>query len=91
MWDKGYKKVQCESDCMHGDHLFGLIVDIRQMLQRDWDIHLAHVYREANACSDQLTKSGVTESSEFVVLQDPPAGILPFLSVDVVGTLFSRV
>lgn len=73
-------------------HIYGAIIaDIRHMMQWNWDIHLGHVHREANAYGDHLAKKGKSGSFVVVVMQDPLASILPFISADAVGTLFSRV
>lgn len=101
-WENGFRQVFCDCDCMKAIrlitlgveefHIYGAIIaEIRQMLHWNWNVQIAHVYREVNACAYQLAKDGVSSSYDLVVLQDPPTSLLPFIFADAVGTLFYRV
>ena len=42
------------------DRNYNLVMQIKDMLGRDWEVRLFHVYREANCVADWLTNFGLT-------------------------------
>ena len=69
-WDKRFRKVVLESDSrvvvgiINGDTVrvdrnYNLIMQIRGLLGREWEVKIFHVYREANYVADWLTNSGL--------------------------------
>lgn len=74
-----------------GSHLYGTVIaEISDWLQRDWNVSISHVLREANACANYLTNTGVVRNDKLRVLQKPLVGLLPLLREDFMGTLFLR-
>ncbi|CAL1407399.1 unnamed protein product [Linum trigynum] len=68
-WDKGYRKVHLNLDsstamsiirnCSDDDHRHGLLVQhVCNVLNRDWDVVISHVYREGNRAADYLASLG---------------------------------
>ncbi|EOY16798.1 Uncharacterized protein TCM_035679 [Theobroma cacao] len=64
-WDKGFRKVQVESDSLLAVQKIsnqslqpkqnaGLLKCIRELFQRSWDCTLTHIHREANQCANWM-------------------------------------
>ncbi|KAK9265995.1 hypothetical protein L1049_012495 [Liquidambar formosana] len=62
-----------------------LVTDCRSLLQRDWQVQIQHVYREANKCADFLAKYGASQVTNFVILNDPPSDLVAILLWDALG------
>ena len=92
--------VYCETDSAEAlrlihnaddTHLYSTIItEIRDWLRRDWNVTISHVLREANSCVDYLAKDGAHGNENLRVLPHPPAGLLPLLREDFMGTLSMR-
>ena len=52
--------------------------------------NICHVYREGNFCADFLAKEGVNQSTECLILDQPPSELLPFLLADLMGITYIR-
>ena len=85
---RGFCKVACETDSMevlhlikeHVDlgHLFHSVVpDIKQLLQKAWEISVSYILREANMCADWLAKASSAKNRNIVVWEIPPLGLMP--------------
>ncbi|CAN1315860.1 Putative ribonuclease H protein At1g65750 [Linum perenne] len=68
-WDRGYRKVQLhiDSQCAvlllqsddRTDHLHAATIRrARELLHRDWEVHIRQVFRESNHVADHLANSG---------------------------------
>jgi ribonuclease HI len=100
-WDMNIKELWCYSDSKNAiklitepvdvwHHYAAIISNIKDILNRDWQVLLHHTFREGNACADFLAKLGATGSEVFSSISNPPAGLhLPLLA-DASGTCFSR-
>ena len=104
-WDRGFRKVILESDSRvvvglikgeseRVDNNFNLIMQIKSMLGRDWEVEIFHVYREANCVADWLANFGLTRDlldrgADF--LTDPPAGVYSLLYYDLIGSTITRL
>ncbi|KAG8381639.1 hypothetical protein BUALT_Bualt06G0142500 [Buddleja alternifolia] len=92
-WEAGVRKVILESDSTTTlssiedtsieHHHFSVIEDIRRMLERDWEVSLCHVWREANHVADDLAKKGLKNPMHLVHVPDIRSDY--FLSLDVNG------
>ena len=49
-----------------------LICDCRNFLEREWEVHVHHVYREANGCADVLAKRGTCQQTKMTMYSDCP-------------------
>jgi len=54
---------------MHRD----VIMEVRSLLQRHWEISLHHIQRDANYVADKLAKLGAHMNEEYIV---PPTSVL---------------
>ncbi|CAI0447820.1 unnamed protein product [Linum tenue] len=68
-WDRGHRKVQLKLDsatavaiiknCADDEHRHGLLAQHAfNLLSRDWDVVVSHVYREGNRTADYLASLG---------------------------------
>ena len=62
-----------------------LILDCRWLLNRDWEVHVDHIWREANSCADLLTKKGISQSESEVLYDTCPTFLWQFLYWDSMG------
>lgn len=100
-WEEGYRKVQCFTDSLETIrllneantlyHLYGNEVALlRKLLQRNWQVHISHIYREGNSCADWFAKTGARNNADFTVCRNPPTDLGPLLIADANGTRFVR-
>ncbi|KAL4273453.1 hypothetical protein GQ457_13G011460 [Hibiscus cannabinus] len=85
-WEKGFRSVELESDCVdaiqmilgHSDVCMGhVLVDaIRSLLCRDWQLSIFHVPRGCNACADRLAALGRGQVVEVLEFEAQPAELL---------------
>ena len=69
-WDIGFKYIQLELDSSvvlmwltkqnvtYPPNMLPLLCDCRNLMERDWEVQVLYVYREANMCTDALAKRG---------------------------------
>ncbi|GJW96385.1 ribonuclease H protein, partial [Tanacetum coccineum] len=56
-------------------------------IMRQQKCFLVHTKRDGNQCADVLAKLGKTQSKEYIVLENPPELLLPYLSEDTQSAL----
>lgn len=72
-------------------HLRPLLQDIVDMLQHlDWQVKVAHVYRETNRCADWLTSKGHSVLLEWVLVDTPCNSLGLLLGDDARGSCLPR-
>ena len=101
VWEKGYRRVYCESDSKEAIHLIfsvnchshvyqSMIVDIQHWLRKNWDVELIHVLREANSCADFLANEGLRANDVVTVLDESLSNLRALLVADYMGTFSLR-
>ena len=104
-WDKGFRKVVLESDSkvivgiikgdtVRVDRNYNLIMQIRGLLGREWEVKIFHVYREANYVVDWLANFGLTNElldRRADIITDPPSKLYSLLYYDLIGSTISRL
>ena len=81
-------------DSVRVDRNYNLIMKIRDLLGRDWEVKTLHVYREANCVADWLANFGLTRSlldRGSDIITDPPAGTYNLLYYDLIGSTIPRL
>ena len=85
VWYMGFKFIQFELDSSvvltllidhnvtYPPNMIPLICDCRNLMDRDWDIQVLHVYHEANACADALAKWGTHQQHILFVYGSCPS------------------
>ncbi|KAF7803683.1 ribonuclease H [Senna tora] len=69
-WDKGFRKVELESDSRVAinrvnsvkaldSFLHPVVQSIRELLKRDWEVKIKHIPRQINRCADRLAKQSL--------------------------------
>ena len=53
-------------------NMLPLICDCRNLLDQEWEVHVQHVYREANGCADALAKRGTCQRSLMTMFSECP-------------------
>ncbi|CAN0891178.1 hypothetical protein LINGRAHAP2_LOCUS16853 [Linum grandiflorum] len=68
-WTLGIGRIQAQSDSMAAiailtkvselDHQHAVLVfQFKELCSRQWEVHLSHIYREANTAADYLANLG---------------------------------
>ena len=72
-WNANVKLLQLELDSRvvltwltnknmnYPTNMLPLICDCRKLLDQEWEVHMQHVYCEANGCADDLAKRGTCQ------------------------------
>lgn len=74
-WDLNYKKVLAETASVEALRLIqnesiqyhpylAIIIDVREILSREWKCKLVHTLREGKFCVDYLAKKGASQDSK---------------------------
>lgn len=101
-WQLGYRRVELSSDSQTAmgllahahpvfHHYSSVLGRIKDLLQREWEVHRFHLLREGNAPADYLAKLGATTAMGMEVWTTPPTGISALLLADAMGTEFLRL
>jgi len=62
-----------------------MLLVIRGLLERDWNVEVCHVYREAKRSADFLASYALAQELGYHLLEEGPPGIHRFLDDDVNG------
>lgn len=101
-WQHGFRNVILETNCkvavetiikeetMENDY-YGLVIGIRNLLNRDWIVRCNHIYRERNRCADQLANDAASLPLGVHFFQEPIHGILNTIIDDLAGVCFPRL
>jgi hypothetical protein len=100
-WGMGIKELPCYSDSTTfikliydpanvWHHYTVIILNIKDLLARDWRVKVVHTLWEGNVCAYFLAKFGVHNLKAFSPIVVPPAAMNLLLLADASGTLFSR-
>ena len=68
-WQLGHRKIilELDSKCavllishqvLEAHVCSSLLKAIKELLSRDWNVEICHIYREANSCADRVAKHG---------------------------------
>ncbi|CAN1195923.1 Putative ribonuclease H protein At1g65750 [Linum perenne] len=100
-WDVGVRRVELQVDSMtvvqlieppnDPMHLHAMEVrDIRELLSRDWEVRVKHVYREANHAADHLAGSGFAFPLGIHSISPTDTNLVYFLRYDCFGISETR-
>ncbi|CAJ2670435.1 unnamed protein product [Trifolium pratense] len=71
-------------------HYAAIINNIKDILNRDWQVVILHTFREGNVCADYFAKLGANSNEVFPFIANPPAGHNLCLLADASGICFYR-
>ena len=97
VWNMGVKLLQLELDSKvvlnqltisnlnYPTNILPLICDCRNLLDQEWEVHMQHVYREANGCADALAKWGTHLRNMMTVYSECPTFVYVSYVRDLTG------
>ena len=96
-WNIGVKFLQLELDLKvvliwlinknmnYPTNMLPLICDCKNLLEQDWEVHMHHMYCEANGCVDALAKRGTCQRNRTTVYNECPTFAYVLYVRDVCG------
>ena len=102
-WDMGFKYIQLELDssvvlmwlteqnATYPLNMLPLLCDCRNLMERDWEVRVLHVYREANACADALVKRGTHQQHFLSLYSSCPSSVSVCYERDLAGLRAPRL
>jgi ribonuclease HI len=67
-----------------------LVLNIRKLLELDWEVKIAHAYR-SNKCADALTNIGCQLDRQIVFYEECPPQMRELVQADVMGITIPRM
>ena len=100
-WGKGLHRVILEVDSQSVvdiiqrkertiNVLYRLVRDINNLLERNWEVLVAHTYREGNRCFDAMTNHALSLPQGLHILDSPPESVSHIMMEDIIGVSFLR-
>ena len=100
-WDVGIKRLLVEVDSLGVTQMISkqvvvpnvfhaLIIAIRDLLSRNWQISISHIYREANSAADFMANMAHSAPLGLHVYSNPHVGIYSIMSQDLFGVTQPR-
>ncbi|CAN0847508.1 Putative ribonuclease H protein At1g65750 [Linum grandiflorum] len=62
-----------------------LVLQFKELCSRQWEVHLSHIYREANNAADYLANLGHSLSYGLHLFDSPDRGLSHWLHYDLIG------
>lgn len=62
---------------------YPLMVAIREILSRNWQVSITHIYREANSAADFMANMALSVPIGLHSFPNPPVGIYSIISQDI--------
>ena len=97
VWNLGFKFIYLEldskvvinwlknSNTSFPTNMLPLIGDCRNLLERDWEVRMQHIYHEANECADALAKRGTHQQNLLTVYSTCPSFVYVYYIRDMAG------
>ncbi|CAN1761176.1 Putative ribonuclease H protein At1g65750, partial [Linum perenne] len=100
-WNCGIRKLSVQSDSAIAVKLLSglhqaphqhsnLIRNFQELMSRQWEVTIEHIYREANFAADYLANSGHDLDIGTLVISSPCNGLLDWLHYDLLGVSIPR-
>jgi hypothetical protein len=68
-----------------------LILEIKELINRDWTVRIEHTFRETNFYADFMAKLATSGDNGLMIWDEPPRGLQQLLLADNMGISFTRV
>ncbi|CAN1142201.1 Putative ribonuclease H protein At1g65750, partial [Linum perenne] len=92
-WTHGVRKLAVQTDSLcavqilknehHSDHPHGGLASIyAELIERDWEVSLTHVYRESNFLADSLAAKGHVSSFGTHLVEESDPAVAPWIAYD---------
>ncbi|KAL9414516.1 hypothetical protein AB3S75_042892 [Citrus x aurantiifolia] len=69
---------------------YALIAAIQDLLSRNWQATISHIYHEANSAADFMANMAHSAPLGLHFFSKPPVGINPIISQDLFGVIQPR-
>ena len=69
---------------------YRLTRDINKLLNKEWEVKIAHIYRKGNRCTDAIANHVFSLPQGLNILEDLPDDVKKILLQDIVGVSFPR-
>ncbi|CAI0435262.1 unnamed protein product [Linum tenue] len=99
-WDEGCRKVKVQTDSATAAQLihdatpghihFVQVATIRELLAREWEVQIDHVFREGNVVADYLASVGYSLPVGVHVFENPSPLLSRWLYFDLLGVQTPR-
>jgi ribonuclease HI len=101
-WRLGFRKIELHIDSVAVVQVistgklssktgWSLVMNIQKLLDLEWEVKIAHVYREANQCADALATAGCQLDREIIFYEDCPTLLKDIVLADVMGIAIPRL
>ncbi|CAN0918178.1 Putative ribonuclease H protein At1g65750, partial [Linum grandiflorum] len=101
-WTLGIRRIQVQSDSMAAIAIFAkdsdlghqhaaLALQFKELCSRHWEVHLSHIYREANNAADYLANLGHSLLYGLHIFDSPYRGLSHWLHYDSIGVSLPRL
>jgi hypothetical protein len=67
-----------------------ILLNIYDIIVREWRVSIAHTFQEGNICADNLAKLGACNYEALSIMASPPVGLNLLLFFNVSETWFTR-
>ncbi|CAN0904399.1 TNF receptor-associated factor homolog 1b, partial [Linum grandiflorum] len=101
-WTLGIRRIRVQSDSRTAIAIFAnasdldhqhaaLVMQFKELCSRQWEVHLSHIYREANYAADYLANLGHSFIYGLHFLDLPDRGLFHWLNYDLIGVSLPRL
>ncbi|KAL9417260.1 hypothetical protein AB3S75_040274 [Citrus x aurantiifolia] len=101
-WEAGIKCLLAEVDSLCVTQLiskrvvvpnefYSVVVAIRELISRNWQVVITHIYREANSAADFMANMAHTYPQGLHLFSSPPVGIFSIIVQDLFGVTKPRL
>ena len=79
------------SNLNYPTNILPLICNYRNLLEQEWEVHMQHVFREANSCADALAKRGIHLQTRMTMYSKCPNFVYVSYMRDLTGLGATRL
>ncbi|KAL9419174.1 hypothetical protein AB3S75_037017 [Citrus x aurantiifolia] len=101
-WEAGIKRLLAEVDSLCVTQLiskqvvvpnefYALVGAIREIISRNWQVVITHIYREANSAADFMANTAHSYPQGLHLFSSPPVGIFSIIVQDLLGVTKPRL
>ncbi|KAF7844787.1 ribonuclease H [Senna tora] len=91
-WIRGFiAKLECDVTCalkqvidihQEDSNLNPILLNIRELIRRRWEVKMKHISRLSNGCADFLAKSSLDLRDNICIINFPPSALVPLIRLD---------
>lgn len=100
-WNKDFRNIICYSNSLNVVNLVKesmspfhkyatIILDIHELLGRNWSVKFSHTLREGNGSANYMAKHGASIEDHLKIFEVPPVGMSSILLADMLRVEFTR-